>query len=60
MPTLEEPKGSMVYKAEIGGEILSRADFLAKWMAARDQPLPGHTLPSERFLASELIDGPDE
>lgn len=55
MPTEEDPKGSMVYKSEIGGVILSREEFLVKWSGARDQELPGHTLPSGRFCARKLI-----
>jgi hypothetical protein len=55
MPTLEDPKGSMVYKSEIGGVILPRDVFLEKWEATRDIPLPNHTLTSGTYLAKDLI-----
>jgi len=55
MPTEDDPKGAMVYKAEIGGTILDRHEFLQKWADARDDPILGHGLPVGQYPAFELI-----
>lgn len=53
-PPNGKKKAMMMYKAEIGGKVLSREAFLKRWCEARDSPLPA-AFSKACHCATELI-----
>eukprot|EP00041_Stephanoeca_diplocostata_P035224 m.1233338 g.1233338 ORF g.1233338 m.1233338 type:complete len:317 (+) comp24662_c0_seq15:341-1291(+) len=54
-PATKYSTPQMMYKAEIGGSVLPRKEFLAKWCAARQENLPTKTLPSVDIPVLDLL-----